>query len=92
VPEHRNGGVSEGEGSESWWGWSWKLPVGWRGTNSWGMLFELTVYHVLWPSYGMLNFDAATTKRDFAAGDPASTSGTSPTGTDTTGVSRRVTL
>jgi hypothetical protein len=53
-------GLDEGEGSESWWGWSWKLPVGWRGTNSWGMLFEFTPYHVLWPSYGMLNFDAAT--------------------------------
>ena len=35
--------------------------VGWRGTDSWGMLFEFTVDHVLWPSYGMLNFDAATT-------------------------------
>jgi hypothetical protein len=53
------GGLDEGEGSESWWGWSWKLPVGWRGTDSWGMLFEFTPYHVLWPSYGMLNFDAA---------------------------------
>jgi len=51
--------LGEGEGSESWWGWSWKLPVGWRGTDSWGMLFEFTSYHVLWPSYGMLNFDAA---------------------------------
>jgi Polysaccharide lyase len=55
------GGLDEGEGSESWWGWSWKLPVGWRGTNSWGMLFQLTANHVLWPSYGMLNFDAAKT-------------------------------
>jgi hypothetical protein len=54
--------VDEGEGSESWWGWSWKLPVRWRGTTSWGMLFEFTPYHVYWPSYGMLNFDAA--KRD----------------------------
>jgi Polysaccharide lyase len=54
------GGLGEGEGSESWWGWSWKLPVGWPGTESWGMLFEFTVNHVLWPSYGMLNFDAAT--------------------------------
>jgi polysaccharide lyase-like protein len=55
------GGLAEGEGSESWWGWSWKLPVGWRGTNSWGMLFEFIPYGPLWPSYGMLNFDAATT-------------------------------
>jgi Polysaccharide lyase len=54
-------GLGEGEGSGSWWGWSWKLPVGWRGTNSWGMLFEFTTNAVLWPSYGMLNFDAATT-------------------------------
>jgi hypothetical protein len=54
-------GIDEGEGSESWWGWSWKLPLGWRGTDSWGMLFQFTVDHVLWPSYGMLNFDAATT-------------------------------
>jgi Polysaccharide lyase len=54
------GGLDEGEGSESWWGWSWKLPVGWSGTESWGMLFQFTVNHVLWPSYGMLNFDAAT--------------------------------
>ncbi len=53
-------GLGEGEGSESWWGWSWKLPVGWRGTNSWGMLFEFTTYAPFWPSYGMLNFDAAT--------------------------------
>jgi hypothetical protein len=52
--------LNEGEGSESWWGWSWKLPVGWRGTNSWGMLFEFTPHHFFWPSYGMLNFDAAT--------------------------------
>jgi Polysaccharide lyase len=52
--------LGEREGSESWWGWSWKLPRGWRGTNSWGMLFEFTTNHVLWPSYGMLNFDAAT--------------------------------
>ena len=35
--------LNEGEGSRSWWGWSWKLPVGWRGTDSWGMLFEFTV-------------------------------------------------
>jgi Polysaccharide lyase len=55
------GGLGEGEGSESWWGWSWKLPVGWRGTDSWGMLFQFTANHVLWPSYGMLNFDAAKT-------------------------------
>jgi hypothetical protein len=54
--------LDEGEGSESWWAWSWKLPVGWRGTRSWGMLFEFTPYHRLWPSYGMLNFDAARTK------------------------------
>ena len=53
--------TGEGEGSESWWGWSWKLPVGWRGTDSWGMLFQFTVKAGLWPSYGMLNFDAATT-------------------------------
>jgi hypothetical protein len=53
--------LGEGEGSESWWAWSWKLPVGWRGTSSWGMLFEFTVNATLWPSYGMLNFDAATT-------------------------------
>ena len=53
--------LGEGEGSESWWGWSWKLPVGWRGTNSWGMLFEFTTNAYYWPSYGMLNFDAATT-------------------------------
>jgi hypothetical protein len=51
--------LGEREGSESWWGWSWKLPVGWRGTNSWGMLFEFTTNAALWPSYGMLNFDAA---------------------------------
>jgi hypothetical protein len=53
--------LGEGEGSESWWAWSWKLPPGWRGTKSWGMLFEFTVNASLWPSYGMLNFDAATT-------------------------------
>jgi hypothetical protein len=55
------GGLDEGEGSESWWGWSWKLPVGWRGTDSWGMLFEFIPYAPRWPSYGMLNFDAART-------------------------------
>jgi hypothetical protein len=53
--------IDEGEGTESWWGWSWKLPVGWRGTKSWGMLMEFTPHHPLWPSYGMLNFDAART-------------------------------
>jgi hypothetical protein len=53
--------LGEGEGSESWWGWSWKLPVGWHGTDSWGMLFEfIPVDHVRWPSYSNLNFDAAT--------------------------------
>jgi hypothetical protein len=52
--------LGEGEGSESWWGWSWKLPVGWRGTTSWGMLFEFTTNAFFWPSYGMLNFDAST--------------------------------
>ena len=53
--------LNEGEGSESWWGWSWKLPHGWRGTDSWGMLFEFTPTAFYdWPSYGMLNFDAAT--------------------------------
>jgi hypothetical protein len=52
--------LGEGEGSESWWGWSWKLPLGWRGTDSWGMLFEFTAYAPFWPSYGMLNFDAST--------------------------------
>jgi Polysaccharide lyase len=53
--------LDEGEGSQSWWGWSWKLPVGWRGTSSWGMLFEFQPSdHVRWPSYGNLNFDAAT--------------------------------
>jgi hypothetical protein len=51
--------LGEGEGSESWWGWSWKLPRGWRGTRSWGTLFEFTTNASLWPSYGMLNFDAA---------------------------------
>jgi hypothetical protein len=51
--------LGEGEGSESWWGWSWKLPRGWRGTNSWGMLVQFTTNASLWPSYGMLNFDAA---------------------------------
>ena len=53
--------LDEREGSESWWGWSWKLPAGWRGTKSWGMLFEFTTNAALWPSYGMLNIDAATT-------------------------------
>jgi hypothetical protein len=52
--------VGEGEGAQSWWGWSWKLPVGWRGTHSWGMLFEFIPDPPHWPSYGMLNFDAAT--------------------------------
>jgi polysaccharide lyase-like protein len=53
--------LGEGEGSESWWGWSWKLPRGWRGTDPWGMLFEFTTFAPYWPSYGMLNFDASTT-------------------------------
>jgi hypothetical protein len=53
--------LGEGEGSESWWAWSWKLPVGWRGTDSWGMLFEFTADGPFWPSYGMLNFDASST-------------------------------
>ena len=53
--------LGESEGSESWWAWSWKLPVGWRGTDSWGMLFEFTTDAPFWPSYGMLNFDASST-------------------------------
>ena len=53
--------LGEGEGSESWWAWSWKLPVGWQGTDSWGMLFEFTTDAPFWPSYGMLNFDASST-------------------------------
>jgi Polysaccharide lyase len=52
--------IGEAEGSQSWWGWSWKLPVGWRGTDSWGMLFQFTVNAFYWPSYGMLNFDASS--------------------------------
>jgi hypothetical protein len=52
--------LNEGEGSGSWWAWSWKLPLGWRGTDSWGMLFEFTTNASLWPSYGMLNFDASS--------------------------------
>ncbi len=42
-------------------GWSWKLPVGWRGTDSWGMLFEFTTFAPYWRFYGMFNFDASTT-------------------------------
>jgi hypothetical protein len=41
--------LDEGEGTESWWGWSWKRPVGWRGTDSRGMLFEFTVNAFCWP-------------------------------------------
>jgi Polysaccharide lyase len=52
--------LGEGEGSSSWWAWSWKLPVGWRGTNSWGELLGFRANHVLWPSYGMISFDAAS--------------------------------
>jgi hypothetical protein len=52
--------IGEGEGSSSWWAWSWKLPVGWRGTNSWGELFGFTAHHVFWPSYGMVSFDAGS--------------------------------
>jgi hypothetical protein len=52
--------LNEGEGSESWWGWSWKLPVGWRGTTSWGTLLQFRGVGNYFPSYGMLNFDAAT--------------------------------
>jgi Polysaccharide lyase len=55
--------LGEGEGSESWWGWSWKLPVGWRGTDSWGMLLGFTTNAFLWPSYGMLDFDASRRNR-----------------------------
>jgi hypothetical protein len=52
--------LGEGEGSESWWGWSWKIPLGWRGTDSWGMLIGFTTNAFFWPSYGVINFDAAT--------------------------------
>ena len=52
--------LGEGEGRQSWWAWSWKLPIGWRGTTSWGTLFEIRPNHVLWPSYGMLHFDAGS--------------------------------
>jgi hypothetical protein len=52
--------LGEGEGSSSWWAWSWKLPAGWRGTRSWGELLGFRANHVLWPSYGMVSFDAAS--------------------------------
>jgi hypothetical protein len=52
--------LNDREGSESWWGWSWKLPRGWRGTLSWGQLFSFTTNAYYWPAYGMVNFDAAT--------------------------------
>jgi hypothetical protein len=52
--------IGEGEGSSSWWAWSWKLPVGWRGTNSWGELLGFTAHHVFWPSYGIVSFDAGS--------------------------------
>lgn len=52
--------IGEGEGSSSWWAWSWKLPVGWRGTDSWGELLGFTVHHAFWPSYGMVSFDASS--------------------------------
>jgi len=52
--------LGEREGSESWWGWSWKLPVGWRGTSSWGILTGFTTNRFFWPSYGMFDFDAGS--------------------------------
>jgi hypothetical protein len=52
--------IGEGEGSSSWWAWSWKLPVGWRGTNSWGELLGFTANHFFWPSYGIVSFDASS--------------------------------
>jgi hypothetical protein len=55
--------LNEGEGSSSWWAWSWKLPDGWRGTNSWGELLGFTAKHVLWASYGMISFDASSKNR-----------------------------
>jgi hypothetical protein len=36
---------------ESWWGWSWKLPRGWCGTNSWKMLVRI---HDLRPALALL--------------------------------------
>ena len=52
--------LNEGEGSESWWGWSWKLPhrLAWHGLL--GNAVRVHDQRPLWPSYGMLNFDAAT--------------------------------
>jgi hypothetical protein len=58
--------LDEGEGTESWWGWSWKLPVGWRGTDSWGMLFEFTVNAFYWPerpASGRSRFRARSMRR-----------------------------
>ena len=65
--------LNEREGSESWWGWSGKVPQGlaWDATPG-DVLFEFTTNAYYWPSYGLVNFDAAT-RTAFASGStPAS--------------------
>ena len=53
-------GLPDGEGTEGWYGWSWRFPTNWAGTDSWGTLFEImTSDHTRWPSYGQMTFDAA---------------------------------
>ena len=52
-------GLGEGEGAESWYGWSWRFPTTWAGTNSWGGVLSFTTNASLWPSYGQFAFDAA---------------------------------
>jgi hypothetical protein len=56
-------GLGDSEGTDAWYGWSWRLPTNWSGTNSWGTLLEFTTNASLWPSYGQLTFDAAIRDR-----------------------------
>ena len=56
--------LPDGEGTESWYGWSWRFPTTWAGTDSWGTLFEIMPSdHTRWPSYGPMTFDAAIPDR-----------------------------
>ena len=55
--------LPDGEGTESWYGWSWRFPTTWAGTDSWGTLFEIMPDHTRWPSYGPMTFDAAIPDR-----------------------------
>jgi hypothetical protein len=55
--------TGEREGDEAWYGWSWRFPRSYPGTNSWGLIMSWTVNGSEYPGYGQFAFDAADPNR-----------------------------